>query len=315
MSKSMIDFHSMLESWNSPPTRHAMFVHMPIALAMIGAVLALLAAVLSKNATLRALAIGVQVALALAAFFTLNTGEAAEHAISVPLSQEVSDLIHHHEELAEKIWWFGLGVAGLLTLAAVTRGALRTILAWAAVLGSLATIGWVSVTAHHGGELVYKHGVGTRPLEAVASSAPRTTRPDRDASQAAVDRDDDQDGDRATSDHISPADDARVTFFREQVLPLLSRHCFNCHNPTRAAAAKSGSLDQTSRETLLAGGRSGPAIIPGQPEESLLLRRLRGDDPDEDIMPPRGKLPDESIAIIEQWIRDGAVWAEPQASE
>jgi uncharacterized membrane protein len=311
MSESMLDFHSMLESWNSPPTRHAMFVHMPIALAMIGAVLALLAAILSKNVTIRVLAIAAQMALVLAALMTVNSGEAAEQAISVPLSREVSDLIHHHQELAEKVWWFGMAVAALLMLAAFTGGALRTIVAWAAVLGSFATIAWVGVTANHGGELVYKHGVGTQALERAAG--PRgpvvTTQlaSDQDARTHRVDE-------AGGSAGASASETAQIVSFREQVLPILSRHCFNCHNPTRAAAGKSASLDQTSRDTLLKGGRSGPAIVPGDPEGSLMIQRMRGTDPDADIMPPRGKLPDETIAIIEQWIRDGAVWADAAPS-
>ena len=110
----------------------------------------------------------------------------------------------------------------------------------------------------------------------------------------------------------SPAaepDAAAVAFFEKQVRPLLVEHCHGCHS---AMAKKTrGGLALDSRDAILAGGETGPAVVPGKPEDSVLLHRLRGDDPDEDIMPPSGKLPDEQIAAIEKWIRDGAVWVEP----
>jgi hypothetical protein len=117
----MPDLNSLSEAWNSPPTRHAMFVHTPIVLAMIGVVLALLSAILAKNRTLSVLAIACQAALILATYFTLNSGEQAEHAITAALSTEVSDLIHEHEEMAEKIWFFAGGVLAVLALATGRR--------------------------------------------------------------------------------------------------------------------------------------------------------------------------------------------------
>ena len=81
------------------------------------------------------------------------------------------------------------------------------------------------------------------------------------------------------------------------------------------AAGKSGKLDQTSRETLIAGGKSGPAIVPGNPDESLLIHRVRGDLPDAQSMPPDGKLTDAQIAALAQWIRDGAVWVTPESAQ
>jgi hypothetical protein len=98
------------------------------------------------------------------------------------------------------------------------------------------------------------------------------------------------------------SDSARVKFFESKIRPVLVEQCYECH----ATAAKKvrGGLLVDSREGLLKGGDSGPAIVPGKPEESLLLSALRYEDFE---MPPQGKLGDEVIRNFEQWIREGAV--------
>jgi len=97
-----------------------------------------------------------------------------------------------------------------------------------------------------------------------------------------------------------------LKFFEARIRPVLIRHCYECHS-TEAAAAnrlKAGfSLD--TREGLLKGGESGPAIVPGSPEQSLLLKSLRH-DPNASGMPPSGKLPADVIADFERWIALGA---------
>ncbi|MBM3774111.1 MAG: DUF1549 domain-containing protein, partial [Acidobacteria bacterium] len=90
--------------------------------------------------------------------------------------------------------------------------------------------------------------------------------------------------------------------------PVLAKHCYSCHSATQMA-----SLRVDSREALVRGGNSGPAIVPGKPEESLLIQtvshahaRLR--------MPPPGKLSETEIQDLAAWIRDGAVWPAAPAS-
>ena len=76
-----------------------------------------------------------------------------------------------------------------------------------------------------------------------------------------------------------------------------------CH--TRSEA---GGLRVDSREALLKGGSSGPAIVPGKPDESYLLQAIRY-APNAPRMPKNGtKLSDQQIAAVTQWIKDGAVW-------
>jgi hypothetical protein len=101
----------------------------------------------------------------------------------------------------------------------------------------------------------------------------------------------------------SEADDtAKLEFFEAKIRPVLVEHCYKCH----AADAKNvrGGLLLDSKAGALDGGESGAAVVPGAPEDSLLLSALKHDSYE---MPPDRKLPDAIIADFEEWIRDGAV--------
>ena len=92
-----------------------------------------------------------------------------------------------------------------------------------------------------------------------------------------------------------------IAFFETRIRPQLVAHCDRCH----AAGPKppKGGLLVDSRPGLLAGGDSGPALVPGKPEASLLMAALRHEGPE---MPPAGRLPDRVVADFETWIRMGA---------
>ncbi len=92
-------------------------------------------------------------------------------------------------------------------------------------------------------------------------------------------------------------------FFEKKIRPVLATNCYACH----ASKMKSpmGGLVLDTKSGLLKGGDSGPAIVPGKPAESLLLRVMRYSDPVLK-MPPAGKLPDAVLADFEQWIAAGA---------
>jgi hypothetical protein len=98
-----------------------------------------------------------------------------------------------------------------------------------------------------------------------------------------------------------PVDRERLDFFETKIRPVLVQHCYECH----AADSKMlrGGLLVDSRQGLLEGGESGPAVVPGNLEESLLISALRHDDFE---MPPQGKLPQAIIADFEKWIIAGA---------
>lgn len=91
-------------------------------------------------------------------------------------------------------------------------------------------------------------------------------------------------------------------FFEASVRPLLAEKCFACHTQT-----KMGGLEMVSREALLRGGQSGPAVEPLAPERSLLIRAVRYDH--ETLrMPPTERLTDEEVAVLTKWVDDGVVW-------
>jgi hypothetical protein len=91
-------------------------------------------------------------------------------------------------------------------------------------------------------------------------------------------------------------------FFDTRVAPILAKRCLGCHNQE----LNNGNISFFDRDTLLKGGGRGPAIVPGRPEESVLVRVLRHDG--EVQMPPGRKLPTGEIRILTDWIRRGAVW-------
>jgi hypothetical protein len=97
-------------------------------------------------------------------------------------------------------------------------------------------------------------------------------------------------------------------FFLTHVQPALTQNCLGCHS-----AAPQGGLRLDSREALLAGGGSGPAVVAGDPDSSLLIQALHYDG---DLkMPPSAKLDPELIARFEKWVADGAAWAEQEQEE
>jgi hypothetical protein len=100
------------------------------------------------------------------------------------------------------------------------------------------------------------------------------------------------------------ADPSGEEFFEKQVRPILSDNCFECHGGEKK---HKGNLRLDSRQGLLKGGDSGPAIIPGQPSQSLLVKAIGYQDA-ELRMPPRSKLPGDKIAILSRWIEMGAPW-------
>jgi hypothetical protein len=96
---------------------------------------------------------------------------------------------------------------------------------------------------------------------------------------------------------------ADVDFFERKVRPVLVERCSSCHSATK----RRGGLSLASRDVMLKGGDSGPAVVPGQPDKSLLVKAIRYAS-EELKMPPKGKLPDNVIADLVTWIQRGAVW-------
>jgi len=103
----------------------------------------------------------------------------------------------------------------------------------------------------------------------------------------------------------------QVEFFEQKIRPVLAEHCYSCHS-AQAKKLKAG-LYLDSLGGVMKGGDSGPAVIPGNPEKSLLNQAVRYHDPDL-AMPPKVKLSDRVIADFEQWVKMGVPWAKQDAS-
>lgn len=99
-------------------------------------------------------------------------------------------------------------------------------------------------------------------------------------------------------------DTAKDTYFEKEVRPILVGRCYACHS---AETKPAGMLRVDDEKGLLTGGNSGPAIVPGKPNESLFLKRVAEDATKR--MPAEGEhLDEDQIAVLTKWIADGAVW-------
>jgi len=96
--------------------------------------------------------------------------------------------------------------------------------------------------------------------------------------------------------------------FNRQIQPILSENCYACHGPD--AETVEGDLRLDIEKDALTGGDSGNAIVPGDPGKSLIIEKITHSDPD-DVMPPpekKDRLKPGQIALIRQWISEGAEW-------
>jgi hypothetical protein len=97
-----------------------------------------------------------------------------------------------------------------------------------------------------------------------------------------------------------------IDFFTD-VKPIFVKHCFSCHGPARSESG----LRLDLRARALRGGDSGPAIVKGHSNESLLIQYVTGKNEAGIVMPPPGKalpLAAKKIAVLRRWIDAGAVW-------
>jgi uncharacterized membrane protein len=268
--------NDMAASFNDPQTRHAAIVHLPIALSALGVLLAIISAIwASKVAALRWLAVGAYLLMAVSAWQGTESGEIAEHDITIRLSDEADEVLEHHEHKADWIPRFALGMAILLAIGAVKTPAVRHGAGALGIVGALGVAGWTGYTGHLGGALVYEHGVGTPGPGGAAAL-------------------------------VAGEPDPRAAFFHDDVLPILTANCMRCHKPSRLERV--GGLDQTSIAGILRGGAGGPAVVPGDPDRSLLIRAARHEIEDLEMPPDADKLADDQIAILAKWIADGAAW-------
>jgi mono/diheme cytochrome c family protein len=105
-----------------------------------------------------------------------------------------------------------------------------------------------------------------------------------------------------------PADPADLAFFESKIRPLFVEQCYQCHGPSK----QKGGLRLDSRSAILAGGDQGPALVPNNPKESLIVKAISYES--EDLkMPPKKKLSAAQLRDVERWIARGAVWPKEAA--
>jgi len=109
----------------------------------------------------------------------------------------------------------------------------------------------------------------------------------------------------AKAEPPAAAEPGKIEFFERKIRPIFANHCFACHS---AETNSKGGLRVDDRNGLLTGGNTGPAIVPGQPDKSNVLKRV-ADKNEKKRMPIEGKhLTEEQVADLTTWIKDGAAW-------
>jgi len=108
----------------------------------------------------------------------------------------------------------------------------------------------------------------------------------------------------AVSAQSDPAPNTEA-YYTQKVLPIFEANCYRCHG----APNHRGGLHLDTREGMLKGGMDGAVVVPGHPEQSLLIKLIRHEGPADDPMPmpPKSKISDADIAVVTEWIKGGAV--------
>lgn len=198
--------------------------------------------------------------------------------------------------------WTGTVTAGVAVVIAMTRWRLERAPSTRFTMvhrgGVAVGVSLVAITGHVGGLLVHGEDYLSSALPWARAQAPTehpmsaTLKP-YDAMPA--------DGHRGP---VGEPDGARTTIeFVRDIAPVLSV-CLECHGP----AKQQGDLRVDSRKALLSGGVTGPAIIPGRGNDSLLVQRLRGEGGDPRMPKKKEPIPEAIIRTIVRWIDEGAEW-------
>lgn len=318
---------------------HAILVHFPIALAIAGVPLVLISGFAAAGRAVRWVGVGLYGVVAASAYAAFWSGERARDLIPNTYPQEIWDTLETHEALAASVWIGALVTAVFLGIGAFHYKWIRVPSTTIAFVASVVTAILVGTTGHFGGQLVYKHAVGTPGAAALygspvgpsphagggepVSSQPTsalgeglagvdvTAQPNTASLSASLDV--------PTVGAIAPSPEATaqgfpvvrpidmseaeaVSYFRD-VAPLMETHCNECHYEFEAE----GDLILTSVDAMLQGGqKSGASIIPGDPDNSPLILYIRG------VLKPqmpkrRDPLSEEEVHVLRMWIQAGAV--------
>src|SRR5258708_3708717 len=108
----------------------------------------------------------------------------------------------------------------------------------------------------------------------------------------------------ATLVHAATPAANSADFFETRIRPVLATNCYSCH-----ADSALGGLRVDSRDSILKGGKTGPGLVPGDPEKSLLIQAVRQTNA-KLKMPMGGRLKDREIEDLSAWVKAGAAWPE-----
>jgi len=99
-----------------------------------------------------------------------------------------------------------------------------------------------------------------------------------------------------------------TAYYTQKVQPILQENCYRCHGGVNHR----GGLHIDSKAGLLKGGHDGAVLVPGSPENSLLIKLIRHEGPANDPMPmpPKSKISDADIATVTAWVKAGAIMPE-----
>jgi mono/diheme cytochrome c family protein len=101
-------------------------------------------------------------------------------------------------------------------------------------------------------------------------------------------------------------DDAQLKFYTEKVVPIFQANCYRCHGGMNHR----GGFTMDTRAGMAKGGHDGAVLVPGHPEQSLLVKLIRHEGPADDPMPMppnKPKISDDDIATVTQWVKAGAI--------
>lgn len=169
---------SMFGGLDNPHIVHALAVHVPVAMALLGVVLGLMCAVTQmKNVVLRRLAIGWYVAMAAISFATVLTGERTLDAIPGTVPVTVREAIAMHETLGENVWIAAVVTALMTVCCGAKKDGVRNTFTVLMVLACTVTATWVGITGWYGTALVYRDGVGN-PKTPAAVAAETLAKPE-----------------------------------------------------------------------------------------------------------------------------------------
>jgi uncharacterized membrane protein len=164
-------FNEMYQALFEANKLHAMLVHFPIAISIVGLIMLVIFSFTggTNNGWRWACVLIYCIGMSTAFLAAQAGGSAMHNAAGHVTSDAVTARMHEHAQMGSKVWMFLAVTTTLITLTAIPYNGPRIGFLVLSVVSALATVGWIGVTAHHGGTLVYAHAVGVEREEEKAA--------------------------------------------------------------------------------------------------------------------------------------------------